>query len=201
MNLSLWLGRALVSLFLLSQARHNWIGADVVFHSPVILRSRGESSGDWGGVCWFRAQGDLVFVPTRMDLCPWSGRFSASLLLSQVPRNWIGTDVLFHSPVILRSSGESSRDRGGCPLTLCPRWPSAGADQKDILLHIFMLCLVDISERTALLWRDTEKEKICVGRGEVEGNLNEWREGKLWSEWIVWEIRCKDKEKEPVESN
>ena len=41
---------------LLTQAQHNWIGTDVVFHSPVILRSRGESSGDCEIICQVRAQ-------------------------------------------------------------------------------------------------------------------------------------------------
>jgi hypothetical protein len=43
-NLSLWSGRAPISLLLLSKAHHNWFWTDVVFHSPVILRSHGESS-------------------------------------------------------------------------------------------------------------------------------------------------------------
>jgi hypothetical protein len=61
-SLSLWSGRAPVSLFLLSQACLNWIGTDVVFHSPVILRSCGESSGDCGGVRLLCALGDPVLV-------------------------------------------------------------------------------------------------------------------------------------------
>jgi hypothetical protein len=62
-NLSFWLGRALVSLFLLSQVHHNWIGTDV-FHSPVIIRSCGESSRDCGFVSRLWALGDLVLAPT-----------------------------------------------------------------------------------------------------------------------------------------
>ena len=147
-NPCIWLGRALVSLFLLSQDGNNWIGTDVVFYSPVILRSSRESSGDRGGICWLCSLGDLVLVPTRRDLCPWWGQFSASLLLSQVPCDWIGTDVVFHSSLILRSHGESSGDSGGvrwlCALgdlvqcfhfkstwrnmsllcTICSNWPS-----------------------------------------------------------------------------
>jgi hypothetical protein len=42
----------------------------------MILRSRGESSRDSGGVRQLCAQGD----PTGRDLCPWSGRFSAPLI-------------------------------------------------------------------------------------------------------------------------
>jgi hypothetical protein len=56
-----WSGRALVSLFLLSQACHNWIGTDV-FCSPVILRSCGESSRDRVGVRRLRTLGDLLLV-------------------------------------------------------------------------------------------------------------------------------------------
>jgi hypothetical protein len=46
-------------------------------------------------------------------LCdPGQAGFSASLILSQVPHDWIGTEVVFHSPEVLRSSGESSRELG-----------------------------------------------------------------------------------------
>ena len=50
---------------------------------------------------------------------PGQARFSASLMLSQVPRDWIGTEVMFHSPVVLRLCGESSRGPWGCPQTPC----------------------------------------------------------------------------------
>ena len=43
---------------------HDWIGTDVVFHSPVILRLHGESSRDLGGVHRLLALGDWVLVPT-----------------------------------------------------------------------------------------------------------------------------------------
>jgi hypothetical protein len=65
---------------------------------------------------------------TGRDLCPWSGWFSASLMLSQVPRDWIGTDA-FRSPVILRLW----RVLWGlwwCPPIPHPRWPGAGAARK-----------------------------------------------------------------------
>jgi hypothetical protein len=39
--------------------------------------------------------------------------FSASLMLSQVPSDWNGTEVVFHSPVVLRSCADSFRDLGG----------------------------------------------------------------------------------------
>ena len=44
---------------------------------------------------------------------PGQAGFSASLMLSQFPLDWNGTEVVFHSPVVLRTSGESSRDLGG----------------------------------------------------------------------------------------
>ena len=78
----------------------------------VFLRWHGESSRDHGDVLQFRAQGDQVMVLTGRDLCPWSDRFSASLMLSQVSCNWIETDVVFSSPVILRLYGDSSGDHG-----------------------------------------------------------------------------------------
>jgi hypothetical protein len=39
--------------------------------------------------------------PLFEGTCAPGHKFSASLLLSQVPHNWIGTGVVFHSPVIL----------------------------------------------------------------------------------------------------
>ena len=40
---------------------------------------------------------------------PGQAGFSASLMLSHFLRYWNGTEVVFHSQVVLRSSGESSR--------------------------------------------------------------------------------------------
>ena len=83
-----------------------------MFHSPVALRSNGESSRDLGPVCRLCAQGDQVLAPTGRDLDPGQAGFSASQMLSQVPSGWLGTKVVFHSPEVLRSNGESSRDLG-----------------------------------------------------------------------------------------
>jgi hypothetical protein len=63
----------------------------------------GESSGDCGIICWVYAQGGLELELTRRDLSPWSGRFPVSLLLAHARYEWFGTNVVFHSPVILRS--------------------------------------------------------------------------------------------------
>jgi hypothetical protein len=46
----------------------NCLLAEVVFHSPEVLRSHGESCGDLGGVRRFLTQGALVLVPTGRDL-------------------------------------------------------------------------------------------------------------------------------------
>jgi hypothetical protein len=59
---------------------------------------------------------------------PGQAGFSASLMLSQVPHNWIWTEVVFHSPEVLRSCGEPSRDLGGV------HWLCA---QGDPVLRIF----------------------------------------------------------------
>jgi hypothetical protein len=49
-----------------SQVLSDWIGAEVVFHSPEVLRSCGVFCGDLAGVCRLRDQGTLVLA--------WTGR-------------------------------------------------------------------------------------------------------------------------------
>ena len=88
--------------------------------SPKLGLSQKLSSRGLGGVrrlyalvtqCWCRQE----------ETCDiGQAGFPAFLMLSHVPQDWIGTEVVFHSPVVLRSSGESSRGPWGCPLTLCP---------------------------------------------------------------------------------
>jgi hypothetical protein len=58
----------LLSQLMLSQVSHDWIGTEVVFHSPEVLRSREECSVDLGGVLRLRAQCDLVLGLTRRDV-------------------------------------------------------------------------------------------------------------------------------------
>jgi hypothetical protein len=53
---------------MLSQVLCDWNGTEVVFHSLVVISSRGKSSRDVEGVHRLRAQGDLVLVLTRRDL-------------------------------------------------------------------------------------------------------------------------------------
>jgi hypothetical protein len=52
---------------------------------------------------------------------------------SQVLRNWIGTDTVFHSPEDLRSHGGSCGGPCGGPETLRGRNPCAGVDQKGLV--------------------------------------------------------------------
>jgi hypothetical protein len=49
---------------MLSQVLLDWIGTEVAFHSPEVLRLSGESSGDLGGVRRLSAQSDLVLLLT-----------------------------------------------------------------------------------------------------------------------------------------
>ena len=67
---------------MLSQVLRDWIGTEVEFHTPVVLRLHGESSRDLGGVCQLCAQGDPVLALTGRDLGPWSGQFSAVVYIS-----------------------------------------------------------------------------------------------------------------------
>ncbi|EDL05514.1 mCG144558, partial [Mus musculus] len=62
--------------------------------------------------CWHQLEGNCD---------PGQSGFPASLMLSQFLSDWIGTEVVFYSLVVLRSSGESSRGPWGCLPTLCPR--------------------------------------------------------------------------------
>jgi hypothetical protein len=52
-----------------SQVPWDWIRTEVVIHSLMVLRSRGESPrGPWGCLQKHRTQGDPVLVPTGRDL-------------------------------------------------------------------------------------------------------------------------------------
>jgi hypothetical protein len=209
------------------------IGTDVVFHSPVILRSSGESSGDCGTFppvhaqgtqsscwpegtcapvqmgfllpcCWLRnwccvlltghlrspaessgdykticqvhTQEDPELVPTRRDVCPRSNRFSASLLLAQVWHNWIGTDVVFQSAVILRLHAESCGDRGTVCLvhalinyfifTFCNYCKRAYATLIVLKTYLYKLKLFNLPSSPPLTAIGSRKEKMR-GSGPV----------------------------------
>jgi hypothetical protein len=79
------------------------------------------SSRDFGGVCRLCAQVTQCWRRLEGTYDRGQARFPASLTLSQVLRDWVGTEVVFHSPVVLRSRGESSRGPWGCPAILHPR--------------------------------------------------------------------------------
>jgi hypothetical protein len=88
------------------------------------------SSRDLGDVLWLCTQVTWCWCRPEGICDHGQTGFSASLMLSQVQSDWIGTEVVFHSQVVQRSCGETSRKRWGCPPTLSPRWPGAGADWK-----------------------------------------------------------------------
>lgn len=54
-----------------------------------------------------------MLVVTGRICDPGQAGFSASLMLSQASSDWTGKEVVFHSQVVIRSHGESSRDLGG----------------------------------------------------------------------------------------
>ena len=62
---------------------------------------------------------------------------------SQVLRNWIGADTVFHSPEVLRSSWGSCVGPCGCPETPRARHPGAAVSR------IFIKILKDISQVSA----------------------------------------------------
>jgi hypothetical protein len=72
----------------------------------------------------------LLFRHWGCPLCSGGAPMSL-LLLSQAPYDCFGTDVVFHSPVILRSWACQGAGPWNCMLSLCLRWPRAGADWKD----------------------------------------------------------------------
>jgi hypothetical protein len=91
--------------------------------------------------CWCQLKGTFD---------PGQARFSASLMLSQVPRDWNGTEVVFHSIlsqvprdwnrievvfhslVVLRSCGESSRDLGAVCRLCAQRDPVLAQTGRDL---------------------------------------------------------------------
>jgi hypothetical protein len=118
-NPSCWSGRAPVSLLLLSQADHNWFGADVVFHTQVILRSHREPSGiglstKFGPKVtrsWLRTEGTCV----RWVFCfPVAGTGPAWL-----DWNWYSVLITSDPKIAWRVLWELWDHL----LRSCPRWP------------------------------------------------------------------------------
>jgi hypothetical protein len=108
--------------------------------SPKWGLSQNLFSKDLGGVHQLCAQMIQCWHLLEGTCDPGQAVFPASLMLSQVPSDWIGTEVVFHSLVVLRSRGESSRGTWVCPPTLCPRWPGAGADWKGLVSLLISIC-------------------------------------------------------------
>ena len=103
--------------------------AEVVFHSPEVLGSRGESRvgpfGCWARLCW---QGSPGLEWSGRGLCPRSspGSLLPYVPQSQVPHDWIGAEAVFHSPKVLESRGESCVVPCGCQATPLVWYPGAG---------------------------------------------------------------------------
>jgi hypothetical protein len=68
-------------------------------------------SSDIGGVFRFLTQVTQCWRRPEGTCDPGQAGFSASLML--VLCYWNGIEIVFHSPVVLRSHGESSRDLVG----------------------------------------------------------------------------------------
>lgn len=75
---------------------------------------------------------------------PVQGGFSASLMLSQVPSNCNGTEVMFHSLDVLRSHQESSKDLGHVHwLRAQVTWGWCWPERTCVLSVLFILQLVN----------------------------------------------------------
>jgi hypothetical protein len=94
--------------------------------SPKLGLPQKLSSRDLGGVCWLCAQVTWCWHWPEGICDPGAAGFSASLMLSQVLCDLIGTEVVFQSPVVPRSHGESSRGAWGYPPTLLSSRPLVG---------------------------------------------------------------------------
>jgi hypothetical protein len=109
--------------------------------------------------CWSQLEGTCD---------PGQAGFPAFLLLSQVPHDWIGTEVVFHSWVVLRSRGESSRGSWECPPTPRPRCPGAGA------VHSVHSSLIYNSQKL-------ERTQMSLNRGMDTENVVHLNNGVLLS--------------------
>jgi hypothetical protein len=70
------------------------------------------SSRDLGHVLQFLAQVTWCLRCPESTCDPGQAGVTASLMLSKFQRDWNGIEVVFHSPVVLRSRGEFSRELG-----------------------------------------------------------------------------------------
>jgi hypothetical protein len=93
------------------QGRHFFSGREGAWMSGAWNRGLSQklSSRDLEGVCLLCAHVTKCWHQWEGTCYPGQARFPASLTLSQVPCDWIGTEVVFCSWVVLRSHGESSR--------------------------------------------------------------------------------------------
>ena len=85
------------------------------------LHGSGDSVGNEPG-CWSRLE--RICAPDQ------AGLSASQLIQSQVPRDWIGADSVFHSPEVLGSRGGSCVGPCGCQETPQARNTGAGVDRK-----------------------------------------------------------------------
>jgi hypothetical protein len=90
-----------------------WQGSCLDVWSPKRGLPQKLSSRDLGGICGLCAQVILCWHRPEGTCDPSQAGFSASLMLSQVPCDWNGMEVVFLSQVVLRLPVESSRDLAG----------------------------------------------------------------------------------------
>jgi hypothetical protein len=92
----------------------------------------------WGILCGpLRVSGASAGKVPR-GLCPRSGPGSPLpyLLQSQVPRDWIGADAVFHSPEVLGSRGESCVGPCGCQASPLATYPGARVERKGLVPQV-----------------------------------------------------------------
>jgi hypothetical protein len=88
-------------------------------------------------------------------------------MLSQVLCDWIGTEVVFHSPVFLRSCGESSRDLGvsanSAPPMSILKVVAVNKKEKEIL---------GLTDTVPQLLRPKAASRVRASTSESESNKN-----------------------------
>lgn len=69
-----------------------------------------------------------------------------------------------------------------------------------VLLHLFILCSVDIPGMPVIFWRKKREEVDLNERGEW-GGVEDWREGRMQMEFIVWDVWEKKTQKNNLKWN
>jgi hypothetical protein len=136
--------------------------AEVVFHSPAVLRSHGECSGDIGGFHQLCAQDDPVLGPTGRDLWPWSVQVFSFPNYCCLRSRAIGLEQKLCS-THQRSYDpmESAQGTLGVSVdstpkvTWCWSWPE-GTNRYNLIVRVLILCNKNY-ERTTWILRERQK--------------------------------------------